>query len=793
MDELWRNAITLAPGKQIRLVGQKTYEIVGQCGNGGSSQVYEVRTTVRPLVSYAMKLFLPIYWWTNGRFGYQGDQDQSLKELSHHLSNEAECLAKVDHSGVARLIEIGEYRPIKAELHPDLARVRRIGVLVMELVEGVDVVTHLESRHPTKAEVVSIFRKLCETLAYLHTAKKFIHADLRPENILIRQDRAEPVLIDFALCQRFDFPAVDPDESVKLEGDWDLFPAKTLPTPHDLKQLKETSGTRRQIQSLCFPGLDLYQVGKLLQRLRVHIDHLFAPDELEYLNLLEQALVAWEVVSKLDAATVEGQFAKLDPSHLYFMGTEELTPPSSARRTMQIPGRVVAIPPIIGRVLNTRSFQRLRSISQLSFVSVLYPGAVHNRYLHSLRTYAYCAELLKSLAHSPHFRFFFTPLLARQALVISLLHDINHFPLLHVFQEIAEEDMRGVDLVSLFCDGQATNDSPSIYDLLEEVQVSRGHFKDMLFSDHHKIVSKGYLPGTQIIKSIIDSGADIDKMAYLEDDSLFTGVTYGRGLDLARLLASATVVQVPSGNNGWHLAYRESGLPAIESLVMARLWMFRTVYWHRRHRAIMSMLMYDLRRLQLDVMTFARETMWLPGEGVLEHIDARHKDRFDRSGSLTASILKDPTTIYGRLVSVQGGSPGPRDSELYTKIHAMSAQQIAKFQENLCSVLQDRIGETGFPLHDGDLLVDVPGRRLDRPGVIYLQMASGEARDIEAMEGSSIPGVLKAFEGLAKRIRIFAHPRVLRKLTEQGVANDRAQIVTLLGKAIPKSLTGQVR
>ena len=103
--------------------------------------------------------------------------------------------------------------------------------------------------------------------------------------------------------------------------------------------------------------------------------------------------------------------------------------------------------------------------------------------------------------HSANFRLLFSPLLARQALVMALLHDINHFPFLHIFQEARGDYLDEIDILDIFCDGEATNDSPSIYKLLESVDLNREQFKDLILLEHHELVGKGYEPGLQLIKS----------------------------------------------------------------------------------------------------------------------------------------------------------------------------------------------------------------------------------------------------------------------------------------------------
>src|SRR5262249_13835718 len=153
----------------------------------------------------------------------------------------------------------------------------------------------------------------------------------------------------------------------------------------------------------------------------------FSSEELRFINLVEEELLDWKRVNSLDARWLKEQILKLDPAYAQFMGVDELTPPSSAKQTLQLPGKVITISHLIDRLSNTRSFRRLRSISQLVFLDVVYPGAGYRRHLHCLRAYGYCADLIGSLTHSPEFRLLFNPLLARQALAMSLLHDINHF------------------------------------------------------------------------------------------------------------------------------------------------------------------------------------------------------------------------------------------------------------------------------------------------------------------------------------------------------------------------------
>lgn len=497
--------LKLKEGRRIRGV-HLNYRIISPIGRGGSGVVYKAQCEeTHALV--AIKFFLPLYELNLSLFDTSHTQQAALEDLREFFKKELQCLQEVQHPAIVRVYDNGTHRTTQGDLVPQLRSVQQVDFFVMEFVPGRNIAEHLLSEKVTKATVVAIFCRVCDALSYLHEVKQYMHADIRSTNIIVREATSEPVLLDFALYKNFNPTESNQDEITRLYGDWDLFP-KDLPLDDPLKRFKETKGTRAALRDLCFPGLDMFQVGKLLQSLSPQLNQCFSGDELRYLAILKGDLGNWSIARQRSARWLREQFAKLEPSYSHFMGVEELTPPSSARQTLQLPGRVIATSELIDKLANTRSFRRLRSINQLALIDLLYPGAGYRRHLHCLRAYGYCADLIESLAHSPRFRFWFDPILARQALVLALLHDINHFPFLHVFQEARGEYLRDIDLFDLFCNGKATQDAPSLYELLEQIGLSRQSFRDILLLEHDKLAELGYQPGLQIAKSMIDSGAD---------------------------------------------------------------------------------------------------------------------------------------------------------------------------------------------------------------------------------------------------------------------------------------------
>ena len=798
--------LLLVSGKQIQ--GERFSYVIGERrGGGGSSVVYDAQCEdIKNQV--IIKFFVPVYYLKSSHYHTPDEQKKALEELVHFYQKELESLHQINHPGIVRVIDSGTYTPSHSELTAPLASMDQVNFLVTEFVQGPNIARYFKQvadeftpTTPRRAGITSLFVKLCDALIYLHEVKQYLHADLIASNIIVQEQTGDPKIIDFALYKNFNPEESDLREITHLQGDWDMFPH--LEATHPLKRLKETAGTREEFKSLCFPGLDLYHFGILLRELKPEMIKIFGSDEIRYIGLIAEELLSWEKVQDkktITARWLKDQFSKLDPAYSHFLGVEELSPPSSAKHTFQLPGKVITVSPLIDRLANTHSFNRLRSINQLSLVDIIYPGAGYRRHLHCFRAYSYCAELIESLTQSPRFRLFFSPLLASQALAMALLHDINHFPFLHTIQEAVGSLLKGVDLLDLFCDGEATGDNPSIYELLHEnVGLSREQFRDILMLSHQDLVEKQYDPGLQIVKSMLDSGADLDKLAYLEDDSRFTGVAYGRGVDATHLIASATVVRVPmegTSDRGWHLGFRDGGLSAVESLVMARYWMFRTVYWHRVNRAVMAMLLHVLRKVvtsDADARNFVVDTMWQSEEEVLNYLNTKHLAMFNEN-CITHRILQDHRKVYGRLLSIQGSGDN-REAIVYRELHKLrdsgSALQLEKYRQKLSSAIQKYVTDTlnlNIKIGNDDLLFDIPARHLGNFGAIYIELDTHEVRDFQKM-----PGVVgqagNDFERMANRIRIFVRPEIGEAIGEERLIRRRGDLLKIVADALTSGIS----
>jgi HD superfamily phosphohydrolase len=224
------------------------------------------------------------------------------------------------------------------------------------------------------------------------------------------------------------------------------------------------------------------------------------------------------------------------------------------------------------RLLNCQEFQRLRRVRQLGLAHLAYPGADHTRYSHSLGVMETTRRIVSRLGERGGERASIS--LDERMLVeaAALLHDLGHGPFSHVFERVTgkhhEEITRAVIL----------SDETEVNSILRSVSGEFPMAVAELLSGR----------GRKLLKDIISSQLDADRMDYLLRDDHMTGAGYGR-YDLGWLLTSLCVHED-------RLAISGKGVSAAEGFLQARFHMYRNVYFHKVVRSAEGMLKLALQR-----------------------------------------------------------------------------------------------------------------------------------------------------------------------------------------------------
>ncbi len=242
---------------------------------------------------------------------------------------------------------------------------------------------------------------------------------------------------------------------------------------------------------------------------------------------------------------------------------------------------------IIPALLEAREVQRLRRVRQMGLASLAYPGADHTRFSHALGAAHVMTRLiqrLRSIDHELPFWQRLTTERARDALASALLHDLGHGPFSHLFEEVLPHSQRHEDwTVRIVLDPDT-----DVNRILRRHDTSLPARVVDLVQGRHELT---------FLASAVSGTFDVDRCDYLLRDAHFTGVGYGR-YDLDWLLRSLCFGLPETDSTAPPLAIDGTkGIPAIESFLLARLFMFQQVYFHKTERASEWMMSRILERV----------------------------------------------------------------------------------------------------------------------------------------------------------------------------------------------------
>ena len=245
-------------------------------------------------------------------------------------------------------------------------------------------------------------------------------------------------------------------------------------------------------------------------------------------------------------------------------------------------------------LVDSAPFQRLRRIRQLGPAFLTFHGAESSRFTHSLGVFAIARRAMGRLLE-------LDPSLDSEKGVLyaaALLHDLGHAPLSHTGEEMfgthheqwSARIIRDHPQIRTPLECFASGTAEAVADLLEHGRSKRG-----------------------VIKALVSSQLDCDRLDYLLRDSYSTGARYGQ-LDLERILAAITLA--PDGE----MALHPKGLMAVEHYLVVRNLMYRSVYNHRLNVVcnwLLEQLIRQARRLGPDRIwadATMRHWLWDPSE-----------------------------------------------------------------------------------------------------------------------------------------------------------------------------------
>ena len=208
--------------------------------------------------------------------------------------------------------------------------------------------------------------------------------------------------------------------------------------------------------------------------------------------------------------------------------------------------------------------QRLTRIKQVGLSSVVYPGAQHTRFQHSLGAFYLMSEAITQLASKGNF-IFDSEAEAVQAAI--LLHDIGHGPFSHVLEDTI---VKGIPHEEI---------SLMLMERMNKEMNGQLSLAIQIFKDEYP---------KRFLHQLVSGQLDMDRLDYLRRDSFYTGVTEGN-------IGSARIIKMLDVADD-RLVVESKGIYSIENFLTARRLMYWQVYLHKTSVAYEKMLISTLLR-----------------------------------------------------------------------------------------------------------------------------------------------------------------------------------------------------
>jgi uncharacterized protein len=284
------------------------------------------------------------------------------------------------------------------------------------------------------------------------------------------------------------------------------------------------------------------------------------------------------------------------------------------------------------KLVECKAFRRLRSIKQLALTYLVYPGAMHTRFEHSLGVMELASRAFEALQVEQKSKERLRSTLKRIGIGVdqaktllratALLHDVGHLPFSHGGEDVLPTKHEEVSIAIIKAE--------ELSRLLENQFYAGivGHIALLLGDDPVP-------PELLILKKLISGQFDADRMDYLSRDSLHCGVGYGN-FDYLRLLETLRAKESTEG--GLELSLERGGIHTLEAMILARYWMFTQVYFHKTRR------IYDIY--------------------LSRYLKAWYRKQYE---TLLDVLKQDDVTVMGQIIRDANGKSEEKERQKYAR------------------------------------------------------------------------------------------------------------------------------
>lgn len=333
---------------------------------------------------------------------------------------------------------------------------------------------------------------------------------------------------------------------------------------------------------------------------------------------------------------------------------------------------------IIFDIMEHRCFQRLRRISQTGLLSLIFPGATHTRFHHAIGAMHLMFNALEILKQKG---VKISTEEEKGAMLAVLLHDVGHGPFSHALENILMDNWHHEKL-SLLLMEQLNEEFSG--ELTIAIQMFQGKY-------HRKFFNQ-----------LISSQLDVDRLDYLKRDSFYTGVSEGN-INTQRILSTLNVLDD-------ELVLDEKGIYSIEHYLVARMFMYWQVYYHKAAVLAENLLIKIMNRAK----TLVSQNVKVEASENLKYFLYRESSTDATEEDIARFMELDDTDVLQAIKSWKNHDDFVLSYLCKTVINRKFPKIIYSSTPFSDDLVREKIRETNlhFGIENGDLLVDNIERNL---------------------------------------------------------------------------------
>jgi len=333
---------------------------------------------------------------------------------------------------------------------------------------------------------------------------------------------------------------------------------------------------------------------------------------------------------------------------------------------------------IIFDIMEHRCFQRLRRISQTGLLSLIFPGATHTRFHHAIGAMHLMFNALEILKQKG---VKISTEEEKGAMLAVLLHDVGHGPFSHALENILMDNWHHEKL-SLLLMEQLNEEFSG--ELTIAIQMFQGKY-------HRKFFNQ-----------LISSQLDVDRLDYLKRDSFYTGVSEGN-INTQRILSTLNVLDD-------ELVLDEKGIYSIEHYLVARMFMYWQVYYHKAAVLAENLLIKIMNRAK----TLVSQNVKVEASENLKYFLYRESSTEATEEDIARFMELDDTDVLQAIKSWKNHEDFVLSYLCKTVINRKFPKIIYSSTPFSDDLVREKIRETNlyFGIENGDLLVDNIERNL---------------------------------------------------------------------------------